>query len=339
MKMIHGNKNRDRETTSTFASGAFVYSLIPDYGNLPSSFVHTMFPCGCCDKDDNLFLTSRNLDHPIVMLDAQGNYVKDFGKGLFSETHGICVTPENTLLCVDTGFHVIRELTMDGELIRDLGNFKQPSDSGFEANIWRKMQRSGYLVPTDIAYKDNTAWMFYEGLRSIKRAAPPFNRPTGVCVAPNGDIYASDGYGNASVHRFTRDGRLLNTWGGPGDEPGRFIIPHSIWADCQNRIWVGDREGNKINIYDENGLLIACVTEGLYQPTDIFGDDTYVYVAERGGGVSIFDVETMDLAGQIGFYNSPLRAHGMCGDSRGNLYLMPLTTYDCHYLMKMVKKY
>lgn len=339
MKMIHGNKNRDRETTSTFASGAFVYSLIPDYGNLPSSFVHTMFPCGCCDKDDNLFLTSRDLDHPIVMLDPQGNYVKDFGKGLFSEIHGICVTPENTLLCVDTGFHVIRELTMDGELIRDLGNFKQPSDSGFDANIWRKMQRSGYLVPTDIAYKDNTAWMFYEGLRSIKRAAPPFNRPTGVCVAPNGDIYASDGYGNASVHRFTRDGRLLNTWGGPGDEPGRFIIPHSIWADCKNRIWVGDREGNKINIFDENGLLIACVTEGLYQPTDIFGDDTYVYVAERGGGVSIFDVETMDLAGQIGFYNSPLRAHGMCGDSRGNLYLMPLTTYDCHYLMKMVKKY
>lgn len=338
MKEIHGRKDRDRLTKSTFSSGDFTYKLIPDYGEFPAGYEHIMFPCGCCDRENNLFLTSRNLDHPIVMLDPEGKYVKDFGKGLFSETHGICVTPENTLLCVDTGLHVIRELSMDGELIRDIGNLGKPSDSGFDANIWRKMQRNGYLVPSDIAFKDNTAWMFYEGLRSIKRAAPPFNRPTGVSVAPNGSIYASDGYGNASVHRFTREGALLKTWGGPGDAPGRFIIPHSIWADCHNRIWVGDREGNKINVFDEDGELIACVTEGLYQPTDIFGDERYVYVAERGGGVTIFNAEDMEIVCQIGFYNSPLRAHGMCGDSDGNLYLMPLTTYDCHYLMKMVRE-
>lgn len=339
MKEIHGYQDRDMRTTSVFSSGEFRYRLFPDYGCFPEGFELTMYPCGCCDNEDNLFLTSRNLDRPIVMLDAKGRYVKDFGKGLFRETHGICVTPENTLLCVDTGQHVIRELSMDGELIRDLGKFNQPSDSGFDANIWRKLQRDGYLVPTDIAFKDNTAWMFYEGLRSIKRSAPPFNRPTGVCVAPNGDIYASDGYGNVSVHRFDRNGALKKTWGGVGNEPGHFIIPHSIWADCRNRIWVGDREGNKINVFDEDGVLVACVNRNLYQPTDIFGDSSYVYVAERGGGISIFDVESLDLVCQIGFYNSPLRAHGMCGDSKGNLYLMPLTTYDRHYLMKLEREF
>jgi len=334
MLEIHGKPDRDRRTRTTFSSDGFSFSLIQDYGKFPTGYEHTMFPCGCCDADDNLYLTSRNLNHPIVVLDPDGNYVRDFGKGLFTETHGICVTPEETLLCVDTGLHVIRELSLDGEWIRDLGTPGKPSDSGFDPNIWRKMQRRGDIVPTDIAFKDNTAWMFWEGLRSIKRSAPPFNRPTGVSVAPNGSIYASDGYGNASVHRFTREGELMKTWGGVGNAPGNFIIPHSIWADCRNRIWVGDREGNKINVYDEDGVLIACVTENLYQPTDIFGDTQYVYIAERGGGVTIFNMD-LELVAQIGYYNSPLRTHGMCGDRKGNLYLMPLTTYDCHYLMKM----
>lgn len=338
MKLIHGSRDRDRSTKTTFSAEGFVYSLLPDYGRFPAGYEHIMFPSGCCDRQNNLYLTSRDLEHPIVMLDAEGKYVKDFGKGLFTETHGICVTPENTLLCVDTGLHVIRELTTDGDWIRDIGTLGCPSDSGFDPNIWRKMQRRGDLVPTDVSFKDNTAWMFYEGLRSIRRAAPPFNRPTDVCVAPNGDIYASDGYGNAAVHRFSYDGLLQRTWGGPGEEPGRFIIPHSIWADGRGRIWVGDREGNKVNVYSAEGELIACVCEGLYQPTDIFGDERYIYIAERGGGLTILNME-MELVAQIGFYNSPLRTHGMCGDMEGNLYLMPLTTYDCHYLMKLVREH
>lgn len=334
MKEIHGSYDRDRHTVTTFTSGNFAYTLEPNYGNLPDGFDLMMFPSGCCDDEDNLFLTSRNLDHPIVMLDAEGNYVRDFGKGLFAETHGICVTPEGTLLCADTGLHVIRELTKTGEHIRDLGTLGKPSDSGYDGNAWRRMQRRGFMIPTDVPYKDNASWVFYEGVLSIKRAAEPFNRPTGVCVAPNGNIYVSDGYGNAAVHRFTRDGELIRTWGGPGHEPGKFIVPHCIWADKENRIWVGDREGNKINIFDEDGELIGCVTDGLYQPTEIFADEDYIYVVERGGGLTIFNMD-MEIEVQLGYFNSPIRAHGMCGDSKGNLYFMPLTTYDCHYLMKL----
>lgn len=141
MKQIHGRKDRDCLTRSIFSSEGFTYSLLPNYGSFPSGYEHVMFPCGCCDKENNLFLTSRDLEHPIVMLDAEGKYVRDFGKGLFTETHGICVTPEGTLLCVDTGLHVIRELSMRGEWIRDLGTPGRASDSGFDANIWRKIQR------------------------------------------------------------------------------------------------------------------------------------------------------------------------------------------------------
>lgn len=334
MKQMRGIANRDASTKTVFTSGSFTYELIPDYGCFPEGYEFTMYPSGCCDKEDNLFLTSRNLQHPIVMLDAQGNYVKDFGKGLFQETHGICVTPQNTLLCPDTALHVVRELTMDGELLRDLGNLGVPSDSGYDPNIWRKLQRQGKLIPTDVVFDNN--WAFSLGLQSIKRAAPPFNRPTGVVVGPQGDIFVSDGYGNASIHRFSPDGTLLKTWGGHGDEPGKFIIPHCIWCDRLGRLWVGDREGNRVHVFNENGELLAYLEENLYQPTEIWADNDYVYIAERGGGVTIVNMD-LEVEAQIGFYNSPIRAHGMCGNSKGDLFLMPLTTYDRHYLMKLAR--
>ena len=256
----------------------------------------------------------------------------DFGKGLFQETHGICVTPNNTLLCPDTALHVVRELTVDGELVRDLGNLGVPSDSGYDPNIWRKLQRQGKLIPTDVVFDNN--WAFSLGLQSIKRAAPPFNRPTGVVVGPQGDIFVSDGYGNASIHRFAPDGTLLKTWGGHGDEPGKFIIPHCIWCDRLGRLWVGDREGNRVHVFNENGELLAYLEDNLYQPTEIWADQDYVYIAERGGGVTIVNMD-LEVEAQLGFFNSPIRAHGMCGNSKGDLFLMPLTTYDRHYLMKL----
>ena len=173
------------------------------------------------------------------------------------------------------------------------------------------------------------------GLQTIKRAAPPFNRPTGVCVGPKGDIFVSDGYGNAAVHRFAPDGTLLATWGGPGDEPGKFYVPHSLWVDSLNRVWVGDREANSVHVFDENGKILGYMNENLYQPTAIWSDGRAIYIAERGGGLTIADMD-MEIVAQLGFYNSPLRAHGMCGNSKGELFLMPLSTYDRHFLMKLV---
>ncbi len=56
----------------------------------------------------------------------------------------------------------------------------------------------------------------------------------------------ADGYGNARVHRFDRDGRLLLSWGQPGTGPGEFSCPHSIWIDAQDRVIVLDRDNNRI---------------------------------------------------------------------------------------------
>ncbi len=47
-------------------------------------------------------------------------------------------------------------------------------------------------------------------------------------MSPDGDIYVSDGYRNARVHKYAPDGRLLFSWGSPGTDPGQFNVPHNI---------------------------------------------------------------------------------------------------------------
>ena len=332
MKTIHGIEGRDFQGKSYYTSNGFTYELYPEYGGFPSEFEFTMYSGGCCDQEDNLFLSTRDVDHPIMMLDPEGNYVRDFGKGLFKETHTMCVTPEDTLMCVDVVQHVIREISKTGEWIRDIGELGKPSDSGFDPDLWRKRQRKGKFVPTDVSF--DKGWSFFMGLETIKRAAPPFNKPTGIAFAPNGDFFVSDGYGNAAVHRFSREGKLLNTWGGPGDEPGKFVVPHCVCVDACERVWIGDRDGNRLHVFNLEGELLACMEDNLYQPTGLWADQDYVYVAERGGGLTIVGMD-LEVKAQLGFYNSSIRAHGMCGNSKGELFLMPLTTYDRHFLMKL----
>ena len=65
----------------------------------------------------------------------------------------------------------------------------------------------------------------------MPRAAGPFNYPSEMVADPAGDLYVSDGYRNARVHRFAADGRLLHSWGEPGSGPGQFHLPHGIALD------------------------------------------------------------------------------------------------------------
>ena len=89
----------------------------------------------------------------------------------------------------------------------------------------------------------------------------------------------------------------------------------------------------------ETGSMYSQKTENCWHTLmgtciGLWADRNYVYVAERGGGLTIIDME-LNVRAQLGFYNSSIRAHGMCGNSRGELFLMPLTTYDRHFLMKL----
>jgi DNA-binding beta-propeller fold protein YncE len=83
-----------------------------------------------------------------------------------------------------------------------------------------------------------------------------FDRPTDVAFGPKGEFYVSDGYGNSRVLKFSPSGALLGTWGTPGTRGGEFNLPHSIVVDREGRVLVGDRENNRVQIFNSDGKLL-----------------------------------------------------------------------------------
>jgi sugar lactone lactonase YvrE len=157
------------------------------------------------------------------------------------------------------------------------------------------------------------------------RTDMPFNQPTWAGLAPSGDTYVSDGYGQYRVHRFAPDGGLVQSWGEQGDGPGQFALPHSLVVDRRGRVLVADRENHRVQIFDDDGVFLGQWAD-LVQPMDLFIDaDDTVYVAEAQQRISVFnpDGQLLSRWGEKGtaagqFSDSP---HGLCVDSRGDLYV------------------
>ena len=66
------------------------------------------------------------------------------------------------------------------------------------------------------------------GTRDHAAMQAPFNHPADVCVAPSGELYVADGYGNSSLHRFSATLDYISSFGSPGSGPGQFRVPHSV---------------------------------------------------------------------------------------------------------------
>jgi DNA-binding beta-propeller fold protein YncE len=80
-----------------------------------------------------------------------------------------------------------------------------------------------------------------------------FNLPTDVAFASNGDLYVSDGYANARVVKFNREGKYLLEFGKRGTGPGEFGLPHNVVVDAQGRVYVTDRDNQRVEVFDSNG--------------------------------------------------------------------------------------
>jgi len=168
----------------------------------------------------------------------------------------------------------------------------------------------------------------------------PFNRPTDVALSPSGEIYVSDGYSNTRVHKFSPTGKLLLSWGSPGDGPGQFNLPHSVWVDRRGRVLVADRENNRIQIFSPDGEFLE-QWRGFLRPDDLFVDaDDILYVAELGHRVSILTLEGELLARWGGEKSSApgqflACPHGVWADSRGDLYVSEVQAD--HRIQKFVR--
>ncbi len=205
------------------------FRAVEGWEKLPPGYTHKDVDGAAVDSEDNVYLMTRQQAR-VIVYDRNGNFLRSWGEGLFTErTHGIAVGPDGMVYCVDDGDHSVRKFTPEGRELMVIGTPGRPSDTGYNG-------------------KD---------LTSIARGGAPFNRPTDAAVEEGGGIYVSDGYGNARVHRFAADGKLLRSWGEPGTGPGQFMLPHGIGISPDRRLFVADRENDRIQIFRTDGSYLG----------------------------------------------------------------------------------
>jgi len=225
--------------------------------------------------------------------DPNGTFVRGFGDALFTRSHGLHIDRDGNIWATDVGAHVVVQFSPIGEVLLTLG-------TKGEAGEWNEATGSRKL-----------------------------NQPTGVAVAPNGDVFVSQGHtpgtgGDPRVLKFDRNGRLITSWGGKGTGPGQFDVAHGVAVDAQGMVWVMDRENQRIQIFDSNGTFVRQTKySGLPCSVDISSE--YIYMVNGYAG----QVVQLDLSGKVlaavGKPGTGLgefgEAHSIAVSPRGELYV------------------
>ena len=232
--------------SAIIGSGAFKYEALDSWPILPGNARLQETPGVAVDSRDQVYIFSRNEDNPVMVFDTAGNFLRGFGKGMFSNrTHGIHIGPDDTVFCVDDGIHTITKFTSEGELLMTIGTHGQSTEK------WK---------------------------------GDPFNRPTHAAVSrKTGHIYITDGYGNFRVHKYTGDGEHVKSWGEPGIAPGQFMRPHNIAVDADDRVIVADREAHRVQVFDTDGNVLD-VWNNIFLPNGMtIAPDGNIYIGELPG--------------------------------------------------------
>ena len=283
-------------------TGAFTYEVVEDWAKLPEGWSFQETAAVGTDANDNVYVFNRG-EHPMMVFDRQGNFLRSWGEGVFPRAHGVTMGPGETIFCTDDGDHTMRKCTLDGKVLFTLGTSGRPA---------------GFM------------------------SGDPFNRCTHVAIDPrNEDFYVTDGYGNARVHKYSPDGKWLFSWGESGTGPGQFNIVHNVCTDRDGWVFVADRENHRIQVFDSQGRF-ETQWVNMARPCGLYIDQDggqRVYVGELGAAIGSNDqayglgprVTIMDIKGNVlaklgdgpegeapGQFIAP---HGVCVDSKGDIYV------------------
>jgi len=287
-------------------TGEYKYEVVENWAKLPDGWDFKEVGAVGVDSKDQVYVFNRG-EHPMMVFDRDGNFLRSWGEGLFRRAHGLHIGPDGMLYCTDDGDgHTVRKITPEGKVLMMLGTPGEPSP-----------------------------YMSQE----------PFNRCTHTALSPNGEIYVTNGYGNSRVHKYSPDGKLIMSWGEPGTDPGQFNIVHNVVTDAEGWVYVADRENHRVQVFDGNGKYETqwnnmhrpcglCCWQGQQgqQPRFIIGElgpgmSVNRYHPNIGPRLSIVDKQGKLLT-RLGNPKGPgletgdfMAPHGVALDSRGDIYV------------------
>jgi sugar lactone lactonase YvrE len=212
------------------------------------------------------------------VLTRDGALVKAFGDdGLLQSAHSVTIDAQGVLWVTDSAAHVVHKFSPDGRLLMTLGKKGVAGD-----NLSRDL----------------------------------FNQPNHVALAPNGDIYVSDGYVNARVVHFSSNGQFVRIIGGvKGSQPGQLQLPHGVALDSRGRILVNDSDNQRVSVFDKDGTFVEVWSFPSRGGIAVAPDDT-VYISDVNAGIVNIVKNGKPIASVAAD-----RAHGMGIDTDGSIYV------------------
>jgi len=247
--------------------GEHQYEALHDWGELPAGHVYGNTHGVAVDAQGHIHIKhtigkGATIDDAIVVFDADGKFIRSWGKAYKGGAHGLHLSREGGeeffYLC-DPKRHLFAKTTLDGQ------------------ELWRKWapeQCNGYTMPGE------------------------FN-PTNIAIAPNGDIFVADGYGKSFIHQYDRDAKYIRSFGGKGKEPGQTDCPHGLMVDtrgAQPVLVVADRSNRRLQNFTLDGKHLGFVTDELRSPCHFHTRGKMMVIPDLDSRVTLFDENNKLLA-------------------------------------------
>jgi hypothetical protein len=255
-------KKAQRPLAVIMGSGPYTYQLDEGWGKLPDGWSFLDVAAVAVDARDRVYAFNRG-QHPMIVFDRDGNFLRSWGEGLFRRAHGLHMGPDDTIYCTDEGDHTVRKCTLDGEVLLQIGVAGKPAPP---------------------------------------MSGEPFHRCTHTALSPSGDIFVSGWIRQTRGFTSTLPTASCCCHGASREQiPARFNLVHNICCDLDGWVYVADRENHRVQVFDGKGVY-ETQWNNLHRPCGLFmpaGEHKPIcYIGELGPGLAV-NLRTPNLGARV----------------------------------------
>lgn len=327
-------------TSVKTGSGDFTYATVPNWHQMPGPVVGPTHGSIVIDKKGLIYVSTETKGQSIIVFSPQGKILRKFDTEYIG-MHGMCIHEEDGeefIYAASPGGGRALKFALDGKLLWTIEPDQIKKDSGkYNPDPAAESAKSGVGTSVPATPDPKTK---AKGKAKTAPAGPAL-RPTGIAVAPNGDVYIADGYGQSWVHQYDKNRKYIRSFGGKGPNPPQINNCHGIAVDLRGAkpmLLISNRESRRLDYFDLDGNYVSSPVTDLRRPccVSIHGDK--VAIAELEGRVTLLDknnkilthlgdnpvqaqwanfkVDPKDWAD--GIFTAP---HGVCFDKDFNVYV------------------
>jgi sugar lactone lactonase YvrE len=230
------------------------FESVPNFLKLPPNLFLGEGIGIATNSKGHIFVYTRSQRTRLFEFDANGNFVREIGEGLygFVFAHAVRVDAQDNIWAVDEGSNMVVKFNPEGRVVMTMGRRPEPADALASPPPAPDPANAGKYV---------------------------FNRPTDVGWDAQGNIFVTDGYGNSRIVKYDKNGRFITQAGTRGAGPGQLNLPHSMAMDAKGNAYVADRSNRRIEVFD-NDLKFKAIYDNVGTPWEVCispGPHQYLY--------------------------------------------------------------